>query len=107
MGRPAAAGERERLAQRHAGAAAVRRGSGGQVGENAARRRVVDAVEAERFWAGLREHTDPFFNGIPPGYALWRLSLPSITEPMHLAGNQLMEWGGAQRWWTPMRRRCA
>ncbi|MBR8002256.1 glycolate oxidase subunit GlcE [Burkholderia vietnamiensis] len=60
---------------------------------------VVDAVEAERFWAGLREHTDPFFNGIPPGYALWRLSLPSITEPMHLAGNQLMEWGGAQRWW--------
>ncbi|MDR5671265.1 glycolate oxidase subunit GlcE, partial [Burkholderia cenocepacia] len=42
---------------------------------------VVDAVEAERFWSGVREHTDPFFNGIPPGYALWRLSLPSITEP--------------------------
>ncbi|KVW82797.1 glycolate oxidase subunit GlcE, partial [Burkholderia ubonensis] len=60
---------------------------------------VVDAVEAERFWAGLREHTDPFFNGIPPGFALWRLSLPSITEPMHLPGTQLMEWGGAQRWW--------
>ena len=60
---------------------------------------VVDAVEAERFWAGLREHTDPFFNGIPPGYALWRLALPSITEPMHLPGTQLMEWGGAQRWW--------
>ncbi|MDI9690452.1 glycolate oxidase subunit GlcE, partial [Burkholderia cenocepacia] len=58
---------------------------------------VVDAVEAERFWSGLREHTDPFFNGIPPGYALWRLSLPSITEPMHLPGTQLMEWGGAQR----------
>ncbi len=55
---------------------------------------VVDAVEAERFWAGLREHTDPFFNGIPPGYALWRLALPSITEPMHLPGTQLMEWGG-------------
>ncbi|UEP48801.1 glycolate oxidase subunit GlcE [Burkholderia ambifaria] len=60
---------------------------------------VVDAVEAERFWAGLREHADPFFNGIPPGYALWRLALPSITEPMHLPGTQLMEWGGAQRWW--------
>jgi len=60
---------------------------------------VVDAVEAERFWENLREQTDPFFNGIPPGYALWRLSLPSITEPMHLPGTQLMEWGGAQRWW--------
>jgi glycolate oxidase FAD binding subunit len=60
---------------------------------------IVDAVESERFWEGLREQTDPFFSGIPPGYALWRLSLPSITEPMHLPGTQLMEWGGSQRWW--------
>lgn len=60
---------------------------------------VVDAVEAERFWTGLREQTDPFFGGIPPGFALWRLSMPSITEPLNLPGTQLMEWGGAQRWW--------
>ncbi|WP_323121860.1 glycolate oxidase subunit GlcE [Burkholderia alba] len=60
---------------------------------------VVDAVEAERFWEGVREQSDPFFAGIPPGHALWRLSLPSITEPMHLPGSQMMEWGGAQRWW--------
>lgn len=60
---------------------------------------VVDAVEAERFWAGLREQTDPFFAGIGPKTALWRLALPSITEPLQLPGAQLMEWGGGQRWW--------
>ncbi len=60
---------------------------------------VVDAVEADRFWCGLREQTDPFFSAISPNAALWRLALPSITEPMQLPGAQLMEWGGAQRWW--------
>ncbi|QGZ60647.1 glycolate oxidase subunit GlcE [Paraburkholderia acidisoli] len=60
---------------------------------------VVDAVEAERFWAGLREQTDPFFAAIAPDAALWRLALPSIAEPLQLPGAQLMEWGGAQRWW--------
>ena len=60
---------------------------------------VVDAVEADRFWIGLREQTDPFFAVIEPKAALWRLALPSIAEPLHLPGAQLMEWGGAQRWW--------
>jgi glycolate oxidase FAD binding subunit len=60
---------------------------------------VVDAVEADRFWCGLREQTDPFFAMIPRGAALWRLSLPSIAEPLQLPGANLMEWGGAQRWW--------
>ncbi|WP_414450315.1 glycolate oxidase subunit GlcE [Burkholderia sp. 22PA0099] len=59
----------------------------------------VDAVEAQRFWEGVREQNDPFFNALAPGQALWRLSLPSITEPLHLPGSQMMEWGGAQRWW--------
>ena len=30
-----------------------------------------------------------------PGAALWRLSLPSISEPLQLPGAHLMEWGGA------------
>lgn len=60
---------------------------------------VVDAVEAERFWEGLREQTDSFFAMIAPRSALWRLALPSIAEPLQLPGAQLMEWGGAQRWW--------
>lgn len=59
----------------------------------------VDAVESDRFWCGLREQSDPFFAILPAQSALWRLSLPSIAEPMHLAGHHLMEWGGAQRWW--------
>jgi glycolate oxidase FAD binding subunit len=61
--------------------------------------KVIDAVEAERFWTGLREQTDAFFRIIPADAALWRLSLPSITEPLQLPGVQWMEWGGAQRWW--------
>ena len=48
----------------------------------------------ERFWAGLREQTDSFFAAIPPKAALWRLALPSITEPLQLPGAQLIEWGG-------------
>jgi glycolate oxidase FAD binding subunit len=78
--------------------------SGAESGVKAARStiggEVVDAVEAERFWEGLREQTDPFFASIPPNAALWRLALPSITEPLQLPGAQLMEWGGAQRWWV-------
>ena len=54
-------------------------------------------IEATHFWEGLREQTDPFFANMGPNAALWRLSLPSITEP--LPGTQLMEWGGSQRWW--------
>ena len=50
---------------------------------------------AARFWHGVREHTDPFFNS---GQPLWRLSLKSTTPPLNLPGTQLIEWGGALRW---------
>ena len=63
---------------------------------------------ARPFWTGLRDHADEFFLGaeraVQGGAALWRLSLPQ-TAPMlsHLHGEQLVEWGGAQRWiTTPM-----
>ena len=55
----------------------------------------IDAVEAERFWHSIREHTDPFFEAPQP---LWRLSLKSTTPPLDLPGAQLIEWGGALRW---------
>ena len=29
---------------------------------------------------------------------LWRLSLPPATPPLALAGEWLIDWGGAQRW---------
>ncbi|MBN9694343.1 MAG: glycolate oxidase subunit GlcE [Zoogloea sp.] len=55
----------------------------------------VDAAEAAALWAGLRDHTDTFFSGSTP---LWRLSLPSDALALALDGEQLVEWGGAQRW---------
>lgn len=55
----------------------------------------VDAAEAAALWGGLRDHSDPFFSGSMP---LWRLSLPSDALALALDGEQLVEWGGAQRW---------
>ena len=51
--------------------------------------------QAQNFWHGIREQTDPFFN---IGQPLWRLSLKSTTPPLNLPGAQLIEWGGALRW---------
>lgn len=55
----------------------------------------VEAAHAERFWAGIREQSDPFYAGDAP---LWRLSLPSHAPRLELPGPQLIEWGGALRW---------
>jgi len=55
----------------------------------------IDARAAEALWNGLREQTAPFFAGPAP---LWRLSVPSAAPALELAGPQLIEWGGAQRW---------
>ncbi len=55
----------------------------------------VDAVQAASFWCGIREHTDPYFAVNAP---LWRLSVPSTAAPLTLAGEQMIEWSGAQRW---------
>jgi len=55
----------------------------------------VKVEQGEDFWRGLREQSGEFFqNGIP----LWRLSLPSSAQPLHIQGEQLIEWGGALRW---------
>ncbi len=55
----------------------------------------VEPGQAERFWNGIREQTDPFFaTGLP----LWRLSMKPTTPPLNLPGKQLIEWGGALRW---------
>ena len=57
----------------------------------------IDPEQAQHFWHGIREQTDPFFNS---GQPLWRLSLKSTTPPLNLPGAQLIEWGGALRWLT-------
>ena len=55
----------------------------------------LDADEAARFWQSIREHEAAFFEGDAP---LWRIALPPATPPLGLAGESLIEWGGAQRW---------
>lgn len=60
---------------------------------------------AEPFWTGLRDHSDEFFQGaeraVQGGASLWRLSLPQTAPALaQVHGEQLIEWGGAQRWLT-------
>ena len=63
---------------------------------------VVDPALAAVFWTGLRDQTDEFFTNaaqaVADGATLWRLSMPQTAAPMVLDGEQLVEWGGAQRW---------
>ena len=63
---------------------------------------LIAPAAAEPFWAGLRDHQDEFFIGAAKaedgGASLWRLSVPATTAPLKLSGEQLLEWGGAQRW---------
>jgi glycolate oxidase FAD binding subunit len=52
--------------------------------------------------SGLRDQTDEFFAGalkaVQGGATLWRLSVPQTAPVLALSGEQLIEWGGAQRW---------
>lgn len=85
------------LVLRLSGAAAAVESAQRQLGGE----RVDDAL-ARAFWDGLRDQTDEFFVGaqraVEGGASLWRLSVPSTTPPLNLSGEQLIEWGGAQRW---------
>ncbi len=47
------------------------------------------------FWEDLREHRLPFFQDDRP---LWRLSVPPAAALPALEGEELIDWGGAQRW---------
>ncbi len=54
-------------------------------------------ADADKFWDSLREQKHAFFASAPEG--LWRVSVPTVAAPLQLPGEQLIEWGGAQRWW--------
>ena len=62
----------------------------------------VEPEQASALWQGWRNHHAPFFAqahaALEHGAALWRLSVPPSAPPLALAGAQLIEWGGAQRW---------
>lgn len=71
--------------------------SGAPTAVAAARDRIggQEAAQGDGFWEAVREHRHPFFTADRP---LWRLSLPPRAHPLELAGKQLIDWGGAQRW---------
>lgn len=56
----------------------------------------TELPDADRFWDSLREQQHAFFADAPQG--LWRVSVPTVAAPLQLPGEQLIEWGGAQRW---------
>jgi glycolate oxidase FAD binding subunit len=62
----------------------------------------VEPALADAFWLGLRDQRDEFFDAaaraVEAGAVLWRIALPPTAAPLALAGEPLVEWGGAQRW---------
>ncbi len=85
------------LVLRLAGAAAAVEAASRQLGGEP-----IEPGMAAAFWEGLRDQTDEFFIGaaeaVSRGIPLWRLSVPAGAPPLKLGGQQLIEWGGAQRW---------
>ena len=54
---------------------------------------------ADAFWTSVREQTHGFFaDAARDRRPLWRLSVKSTAPYTDLAGDQLIEWGGALRW---------
>lgn len=96
-----------RLRLRLAGAGAAVRAAQDRLGGE----RIAD-TEAEAYWLSLREQTHPFFGASARDAAnaeasredppLWRLSVTSTSAPVELPGEQLIEWGGALRWWKTL-----
>ena len=85
------------LVLRLSGAAAAVRSACARLGGE-----TIEPALARVFWDGLRDQSDEFFvaarAALDAGATLWRLSLPSTAAAMKLPGEELIEWGGAQRW---------
>lgn len=68
---------------------------GGEGSVTAAHQRLGGEPMDSAYWSDLNEQRLDFFN---EGLPLWRLSLPNNLGPLDLPGEQLIDWGGAQRW---------
>ncbi|EKT4450776.1 glycolate oxidase subunit GlcE [Pseudomonas putida] len=79
----------------HDGDALFLRLEGGEGSVQSARQRLGGEMLDSGFWSDLREQRLAFFSDPAP---LWRLSLPNATGELQLPGQQLIDWGGAQRW---------
>lgn len=80
----------------HQGALSLRL-SGAEAAVAAARRALggTGIDDGQAFWASLRDQSHEYFGG---DGSLWRLSVPPAASAIILGGEQLIEWGGAQRW---------
>ncbi|MDR2013877.1 MAG: glycolate oxidase subunit GlcE [Rhodanobacter sp.] len=79
-----------RLSGAEAAVTAARASLGGEV---------VDDEAGRAFWQTLRDQKHTFFTAIAGnGLPVWRLSVPSTTQPLDLPGDTWVEWGGALRW---------
>ena len=63
----------------------------------------IHASLAAPFWNDLRDQRDPFFVAAQDAIAhqdatLWRMALPATAPLLGLAGDELIEWHGGQRW---------
>jgi|SRR5581483_9441355 len=74
--------------------------SGATAAVRAARERLggerMDPDTSIQWWNTLRHCTHPIFNST----RLWRVSVPDTTPPLELAGEPLIDWGGALRWYA-------
>jgi glycolate oxidase FAD binding subunit len=68
---------------------------GGEGSVSAAHDRLGGELLDPIYWRELNEQRLGFFD---EGQPLWRLSLPNNTGILALPGEQLIDWGGAQRW---------
>ncbi|MFK7962363.1 MAG: glycolate oxidase subunit GlcE [Burkholderiaceae bacterium] len=59
----------------------------------------TELEDPEQYWQSLRDQQAPFFDNAADQTPLWRLSVPSSAARINLPGQQLIEWGGALRWW--------
>jgi glycolate oxidase FAD binding subunit len=79
----------------HDGRALHLRLEGGEGSVTAARKSLGGELLDPTYWQQLNEQRLAFFADPRP---LWRLSLPNNTPLLALPGEQLIDWGGAQRW---------
>jgi len=79
----------------HDGQTLYLRLEGGEGSVNHARTQLGGEIADSDYWHQLNTHRLPFFADSLP---LWRISLPHHTPLFELPGQQLIDWGGAQRW---------
>ncbi len=95
----ASAWHQGRLWLRLAGAGAAVRAACERLGGE-----LLSADAAAAWWTDVRDQRHAFFTQADAALArgeqcLWRLSVPDTAPPLALAGEPLIEWGGAQRWY--------